>query len=341
MLELNKIYCMDCLEGMKQLDDNSVNLEILDLPYNIGKDIWGKIADYENWVMRVIAECERILKDNGSFYFFHSEMPAIANLMQRIKKETKFVFKQFIPWNKYFKGSKNEGFCKQRLSNPINRNYYDGFTEYILFYTFQDDTGLTTVMLDTNNFSTLRRYFKELLDFIKLNKKQMMDEIGQSADHCFRWGSSQWHLPTKETYQELIDVFGIDKWKGFRPYESLRQEYESLRYTFNNQKVMVPEFNNQHWNNNIWNYDFVNGCNEHETPKPEALIENIILHSSNEGDLVFDPTIGTGTITCMAKRHNRNFIGFEINEEYCKIAEKRLEQETFTSFLEKENRSVL
>ena len=78
MLELNKIYCLDCLVGMKEIEDKSVNLEILDLPYNIGKDSWDKIDNYENWVMRVIKECERILKDNGSFYFFHSEMPVIA-----------------------------------------------------------------------------------------------------------------------------------------------------------------------------------------------------------------------------------------------------------------------
>ena len=52
MLELNKIYCLDCLVGMKEIEDNSVNLEILDLPYNIGKDSWDKIYDYENWLCK-------------------------------------------------------------------------------------------------------------------------------------------------------------------------------------------------------------------------------------------------------------------------------------------------
>ena len=309
---INKIICRDCLEIMRNIPDNSVDLIVTDPPYNINKDDWDKIDDYKNWLMKAFKECERVLKDNGSFYFFHSEMPVVADLMQRIRKETKFVFKQFIVWNKRFKEASNKGYLDGFVEVNGLRNYQQ-MAEYVLFYTFQDETGLTTVMLDTNNFSSLRKYFKGLQEHIGLNKKQVMNKIGQNADHCFRWNSSQWDLPTKETYQQLINVIGIDKWESFRPYESLRQEYESLRYTFNNQK-------NHH---SVWDYE-VEKKQGHLTPKPVNLIKNIMLHSSNENDVVLDPFIGSGTTAVACKMLNRRFIGFDISQDYVDIANKRL-----------------
>jgi len=54
------------------------------------------------------------------------------------------------------------------------------------------------------------------------------------------------------------------------------------------------------------------------------MIESLILNSSNEGDLVFDPFMGSGTTAVAAKRLNRNFIGFELSKEYCDIANNRI-----------------
>ena len=71
MLDLNKIYNMDCLDGMKQLDDNSVDAVVTDPPYNIGKDEWDKIDNYCDWFLSIVKECDRVLKDNGTFWFFH------------------------------------------------------------------------------------------------------------------------------------------------------------------------------------------------------------------------------------------------------------------------------
>ena len=60
---------------------------------------------------------------------------------------------------------------------------------------------------------------------------------------------------------------------------------------------------------------------------PEKLLRKIILSSSKEGDIVLDPFGGSGTTFIVAQQNKRNFIGFEISPEYCKIAEKRLAQE--------------
>ena len=63
----------------------------------------------------------------------------------------------------------------------------------------------------------------------------------------------------------------------------------------------------------------------HPTQKPEKLLAKIILASSNEGDIVFDPFAGVGTTGVVAKKLKRNFVMVEIDEEYCFYAEKRLE----------------
>ena len=314
MLELNKIHHGDCLEVMRELPEKSINLIVADPPYNIGKAKWDKIKNYIDWMGAVFLECQRVLKDNGSFYWFHNDMMQIKDLMRWIEDNTRFVFKQFIVWNKRFDGAKMKPYLDGYVAIDMNRNYKQ-MAEYCLFYTLQDETGLTTVMFDTNNFPTLRGYFKELQEYIGLNKKQIIEQIGQRADHCFRWNSSQWDMPTSETYQELINTFNIDKWEGFREYESLRQEYESLRYTFNNQKT----------HHSVWNYEIAPKIG-HVTPKPVPLIENIINHSSNPNDIILDPFIGSGTTAIAALNTGRFFIGIEKEKEYVDIANKRIKE---------------
>ncbi|MDP8237962.1 MAG: DNA methyltransferase [Candidatus Hatepunaea meridiana] len=64
---------------------------------------------------------------------------------------------------------------------------------------------------------------------------------------------------------------------------------------------------------------------DHPTQKPEKLLAKIILASSQEGDIIFDPFLGAGTTSVVAKKLNRQYIGIEIDETYCCLAEKRLE----------------
>ena len=63
---------------------------------------------------------------------------------------------------------------------------------------------------------------------------------------------------------------------------------------------------------------------DHPTQKPEKLYAKLILASSKEGDLVFDPFLGSGTSSVVAKKLGRKYCGIELNEEYCLWAEKRL-----------------
>ena len=63
---------------------------------------------------------------------------------------------------------------------------------------------------------------------------------------------------------------------------------------------------------------------KHPTQKPLALLERIVQASTNPGDLVLDPFMGSGTTGVAALNLDRKFIGIEMEEKYCKIAEKRL-----------------
>jgi site-specific DNA-methyltransferase (adenine-specific) len=64
---------------------------------------------------------------------------------------------------------------------------------------------------------------------------------------------------------------------------------------------------------------------DHPTQKPEKLLAKIILASTREGDFIFDPFLGSGTTSVVAKKLERKYCGIELDELYCCLAEKRLE----------------
>lgn len=99
-----------------------------------------------------------------------------------------------------------------------------------------------------------------------------------------------------------------------------------------NAKDWVEEENNKFrvtFPSNLWNditvpFWSMPENTSHPTQKPEKLIAKLILASSNEGDLILDPFLGSGTTAAVSKKLNRNFIGIEEQLEYCCLAQKRL-----------------
>lgn len=318
-----KIYNDDCLNKLKEIEDKSIDLVLIDPPYNIGKDKkwdkWKTVNAYVEFMGQVFKECERVLKDNGSFYFFHNDFMQIVELQNYINKNTNFIFKQLLVWDK-FNGSKwNQ--LNAIVYSESNRNYPKQ-AEYCLYYTFQDETGLSKVMLDINNFKSLRDYSKQIQDYIGLKLKQINSKLGhRKAEHFFYHSSTQWGLCIEETYNELINTFNIDKYEGFKTYEELRQEYEELRqkyeklrYTFNNQGLP-----------SVLQHEPVKQ-NGHITPKPTDILEKIIKTSSNEGDVVLDCFMGSGSTGVACLNTGRKFIGIEKEEKYFNIAKNRIEE---------------
>lgn len=87
----------------------------------------------------------------------------------------------------------------------------------------------------------------------------------------------------------------------------------------------VPKFkrDNAVFKKNIWDISPEN-LNNHPAPFPISIAANCIVSCSDENDLIYDPYMGSGTTALASIKYNRKYIGSEINEEYVKNAEKRI-----------------
>lgn len=136
---------------------------------------------------------------------------------------------------------------------------------------------------------------------------------------------------------------GIGKTKGFSPrHDDILMFSKSSNYKFNLDSIRIPQkyyrkINNMRGANpgDVWEVSHIHYCQknrqEHPTQKPEALIERMVLASSNEKDIVLDPFCGSGTTLRVCQQLNRNAIGIEINAEYVEQIKERL-QEKFVGF---------
>jgi site-specific DNA-methyltransferase (adenine-specific) len=131
---------------------------------------------------------------------------------------------------------------------------------------------------------------------------------------------------------------GLGKTKGFSPrHDDILMFTKTKNYKFFLDDVRVPQkyyrsINNMRGANpgDVWTFSHVHYCNmdrqAHPTQKPEALIERMILASSEENDCVLDPFSGSGTTLRVCQQLNRNCIGIEINPEYVTLTKERLKQ---------------
>lgn len=136
---------------------------------------------------------------------------------------------------------------------------------------------------------------------------------------------------------------GIGKKKGFSPrHDDILMFTKSNHFTFNLDEVRVPQkyyrsINNMRGANpgDVWEFSHIHYCQEnrqnHPTQKPEGLIERMVLASSNANDLVLDPFAGSGTTLRVCQQLNRNCLGIELNADYVKMIENRL-NEPFAGF---------
>ena len=149
------------------------------------------------------------------------------------------------------------------------------------------------------------------------------------------------------TFNSWITWFytqGIGKKKGFSPRHDdiLMFTKTPGSFVFNLDDIRVPQkyyrsINNMRGANpgNVWEFSHMHYCNKHRkqhpTQKPEGLFERMILASSNPGDMVLDPFVGSGTALRVCQQTDRRGIGIDINPDYIAMAEQRLAEE-FTGF---------
>jgi site-specific DNA-methyltransferase (adenine-specific) len=130
-----------------------------------------------------------------------------------------------------------------------------------------------------------------------------------------------WFCTVSDNYTFNADAVKIKR-KVIAPYTVDNQPKDWQRETNGDFRLTSPS--------NLWTdltvpFWSMPENTEHPTQKPEKLLAKIILASSTENDIILDPFLGAGTTSVVAKKLGRNFVGIEIDEYFCCLAEKRLE----------------
>ncbi|WAX23321.1 DNA methyltransferase [Staphylococcus phage vB_SauM_VL10] len=279
VLELNKIYNEDCLEGMKKIPDKSIDMILCDLPYEVTSLKWDKIIPLD----KLWKQYERIIKDGGAIVLTATQ-PFTSKLVMSNPK----LFKYEWIWE------------KQKANNFMNAKYQPlKYHENILVF------GKGRVNYYPQKYKVL-----EIEEITEMNKKELTN-LMKSRDY---------------------DRFGkVDKRKVISHSQS-NKDYLGVKINRNRTKdtgyrnpKSVLKINKE-----------VHGL-VHPTQKPVALFEYLVKTYSNEGDIVLDNCMGSGTTAIACMNTNRNYIGFELDEEYYSLANERIEKHKETLDNENDN----
>jgi len=250
MKELNKIYNTDCIEGMKLLDDECIDLTVTSPPYDNLRTYNGFTWDFES----VAKELYRVTKQGGVVVWVVGDATIKGS-------ETGTSFRQAL----YFMecGFNLHDTMIYGKNNPIpqNHNRYEQQFEYMF-----------------------------VLSKGKPNTFNPIKEKTKTAGKSYSWKNT--------------NDYGKNSAKRSRDETSVVKS-EKNRF-------------------NIWFMNVAKSKFTNSAPFPEQLANDHIISWSNEGDTVLDPFMGSGTTAKMAIENKRNFIGFELSEEYCEIANERI-----------------
>ena len=255
----------DCLEKMKDIPDNSIDLTVTSPPYDNLRTYNGNIAHWGEHVWKaVIQDLYRVTKTGGVLVWVVGDATIKGS-------ETGTSFKQAL-WAKEcgFNLHDTMIYQKNSLTFPDTNRYYQCF-EYMFVLSkgkpnvcnqIKDKENKQAGKTITGNYRDIDGSLKEMSG--SKNKRGIKD-LG------VRWNIWQYNTGWKHSYTE----------------------------------------------------DWLRG---HPAIFPEKLAHDHIISWSNECDTVFDPFMGSGTTGKMAVINNRNFIGIELDSEYFKIAEKRINE---------------
>lgn len=323
----SRLFFGDCLIESDKIETGSVDLILTDLPYGTMKGInetfvgygrkdhdghlWDNVIDTD----KIMKLANRILRKNGKMVLF-AQQPFTTELIS--KQIPNLPFNYSMIWEK-------NDFANALIAKKAPVSYFEDILVFSKNHQKHDFEGM----------HPLRPYFKDVFNYIGHTKKTIIEQVGQRADHTFRFKSSQFSLCTKETYEALVYHYCIDSMSGFKNFAELKKidtEYrtELLRQMNEQYPSTFNLWEGNKYKSNILKYkkDY-NGY--HPTQKPILLLEDLIKTFSNEGDLVVDLTMGSGSTGVACKNTNRSFIGIEKDENYFKIAEQRINARTLFS----------
>ena len=312
-MEIDNIYNMDCLEGMKQIPDGTIDAVICDLPYGTikgNKFNWqNPDRDSAEWdevipSKPLFEQYERVLRRNGALVLF-SQVPYTNHLRTIQAMNIEYCYPMY--WLKEHAGN-------ILLAKYAPMNYIEDINVY-----------RKKVTLVGNN--PLREYFAKMIPFLGVPKTDAVRRLGTRAQHCFNVEGNQFALCTAETYADLIKEYGIDKMEGFMPYEELKRIDREFKDGYTDPDPVI--FNLPEGEKSLSNVlEFSKDTDGfHPTQKPVALIRRLVLTYTTEGDTVLDNCMGSGTTAIACIKERRHFIGFELSQEYFDQAVRRIKAE--------------
>lgn len=155
-----------------------------------------------------------------------------------------------------------------------------------------------------------------------LNRITWQREKGRGAKSNWKNGMEDIWFAVKNPADYYFDVEAVKmKRKVLAPYKADGKPKDWNEETEGNFRVTYPS---NFWDDISVPFWSMPENTDHPTQKPEKLYAKLILASSRPGGIVFDPFLGSGTASVVAKKLGRRFCGIEQNEEYCLWAEKRL-----------------
>lgn len=254
-MELNKVYLEDVFDFLSNIENNSIDLAVIDPPYNQNIDKWDtfKTQDkYFEFTYKWLDMTIEKLRDTGSLYLFNNPYNSAFITTYLVNKGMKF--RNWIIWYK------KDGFSPSKKKFVNNQ-------EVILFFTKSDSYIFNSEDVRTPYLSK--------------------DRIAAASQKGILKNGKRW-------YPNQNGKLCTDIW-----------EFPSVRLSNKVNGKTVKTL--------------------HPTPKPEALIERIILASSNKNDVVLDLFSGSGTTSYISKKLERKFIGCENNKTYYQYILDRLE----------------
>tara|TARA_R110000765_G_scaffold113294_2_gene205622 strand:- start:172 stop:1572 length:1401 start_codon:yes stop_codon:yes gene_type:complete len=214
-----EIYNDDCFNIFPKIEDKSINLFLLDLPYankkfgNCTACAWDTPIDLEKmWV-----EIKRTMKPNGIIVFFCNTKFGYALINSNPK-----WFKYDLIWEK----SRKVGFLSaNKMPLRKHENIY-------IFDNKEDDIEIVRNL-------ELRKYAEKVKNYIGKTLKKINKELGhRKAEHFFYIKSSQFVIPTQEIYDQLSKLYDLEKMEGFLKFDDMKElEQKAPATTYNPQKT--------------------------------------------------------------------------------------------------------
>ena len=318
----------DCLNVMRGMTANSVDAIITDPPYYKVKgdawdNQWDTPAGFLAWVGELCEQFERILKPNGSLYFFASPQMA-ARVECEIGK--RFAVLNSITWRKGAAGKSAVGWSQKTEKEALRMWLPE--TERIIFAEHygadniaKGEAGYEAKCDELRGFifEPLRTYLADEVKRAGWTPGRLNDAMGfapRGMAETRYFGRSQWQLPTEPHYAKMREILGPEYLRREyedlrREYEDLRREYEDLRREYEDLRRPFNVTARDQWSD-VWDFDPVQAYQgKHPCEKPQPLLCHILKASTKPGAVVFDPFAGSGSLGETCHELGRQFIGVE------------------------------